>query len=45
LEGVGELLGESDPLIELADRREPGIAGQWCGRDLDIDEPGRQEIE
>jgi hypothetical protein len=32
-----ELLGESDPLVELADGEKSGVAGQWGGGDLDLD--------
>ena len=35
----GELLGEPDLLVELPDRDEPGVAGEGCGRDLDLDGP------
>ena len=41
----GELLGEADLRVVLPDRDEPGVAGQGCGRDLDLDGPRREEIE
>ena len=45
VEGGGELLGEPDPLVELPDRQEPGVAGEGRGRDLDLDGPRGEEIE
>src|SRR5262249_37694014 len=44
IEGIGEGLRESDALIELADREQPGIAGELTGRRLD-DERGAEEVE
>ena len=45
VEGGGELLGEPDVLVELPHGQEAGVAGQGCGRDLDLDRPRRREIE
>jgi hypothetical protein len=45
VEGGGDLLGESDPLVELAYGEESGIAGQRCVRDLDLDGPRGLETE
>ena len=45
LEGGGELLGEPDPLVELADRQQPGVTRERGGRKLDLDRPRGEEIE
>ena len=43
-EGVGEGPGEPDALVELADREQPGVAGELTGRWLDNDRRA-EEIE
>jgi hypothetical protein len=45
VESGSDLLGESDPLVELADRQESGVAGEGSGRDFDFDGSGGEEIE
>ena len=45
VESVGELLGATDLLIELADGQEPGVAGQRRGGDLDLKRSRWEEIE
>ena len=41
----GDLFGESDVIVELPNRQEPGVAGQGCRGNLDLDGPRRQKIE
>ena len=45
VERGGELLSEAKLLVALPDRDEPGVAGQRCGGDLDLDRTRRQKIE
>ena len=45
VESGRELFGESDVLVDLSHGQEAGIAGEWCGRDLDFDGSRRQKIE
>ena len=44
VESGRELFGESDVLVDLSHGQEAGIAGEWCGRDLDFDGSRRQKI-
>jgi hypothetical protein len=45
VQGGGEGVGESDAVIELAEKEESGIGGKGVAGDLDVEGPGREEIE
>ncbi len=45
MEGVGELLGESDAMIELPQEDQARIGGERVIGGLDVDESRSEEIE
>jgi hypothetical protein len=45
VERGGELLGQTDALVELAQRQQAGVGGEWSVGDPNLDGQGREKVE